>query len=73
MTDTKKYDLETVEALAQVICGMCSEERPRWKDEQYGDFCHHANPHDQEGAECEADAVLQAALKLGVPVETKPK
>jgi len=69
MTD-QKYDAETVEALAQVMCSLCSEKKLRWQDRQYGDFCHLAERHDQEGTECEADAVLQAALKLGIPIDT---
>jgi hypothetical protein len=66
----QKYDVETVEALARGMCGLCSEKKLRWRDRQYGDFCHQAEPHDTEATECDADPVLQAALKLEIPIDT---
>lgn len=66
----QKYDAETVEAIAAVICDLCSAKKLRWKDRRYGDFCHQAEPHDTEATDCDADAVLEAALKLGIPIDT---
>lgn len=66
----EKYDANTVEALADVICGLCSEKKLRWVDRQYGDFCHLAESTDTEATDCDADAVLQAAIKLGIPIDT---
>jgi hypothetical protein len=64
------YDKETVEALAMVLCPCCSDKKLRWRDRTDGTFCHQQEFFDQEGIECEASAMLEAAMSLGIEIDT---
>ena len=58
-----------VETLAMVQCSACSGDMLRWRDRQSGEFVHQER-FGYDATECEADHLLNAALKIGVQIYT---
>jgi len=58
-----------VEDLAMVMCGYCSAGDHRWRDAGDGSF-YHRDEFVDEGKDCEASRMLEAALDLKVPIYT---
>lgn len=58
-----------VETLAMVQCSGCSGDMIRWRDRQSGEFVHQEQ-FGYDATECEADNLLNTALKIGVPIYT---
>ncbi|MEQ1517540.1 MAG: hypothetical protein ABL931_13740 [Usitatibacteraceae bacterium] len=59
-----------IEDLAMVMCSCCSEGLLRWREPMCKSEWCHSDPHEREGVECEASAMLAAAVELGVPIYT---
>ncbi len=66
-TDPRVY---TVESLAMVMCGYCSEGALRWRYPGSETEWGHAEPFGYDADECEAGHMLAAAVELGIPIYT---
>ena len=69
--DPRDPRVVVVEELAMVMCSACSDEALRWRNRECdSEWVHHDSVSPYEGEECEASAVLTAAIKLGIPLYT---
>lgn len=60
-----------IEDLAQVMCSGCSAGEHRWRAHDCDSEWSHLDRYDPyEGQECEASAMLTAAVALGIPIYT---
>lgn len=57
------------ETIAMVMCSGCSGGEMRWRDRQSDEFVH-AEPFGYDAVDCDANHMLNAALKIGVPIYT---
>ena len=63
--------VQVIEDLAMVMCSACSDDELRWRNPECdSEWVHHDDVSPYEGQECEASAMLTAAMTLGIPLYT---